>query len=127
MEICNEVSLKKENITIEVNYKEIEEDINKMNNIKKNIENEITKINNIKKMVTFWRWKKYEDFNHKIEVFQVKIINKIFYDGKVALKGVSFNLYKNEIFCLLLGHDDTGKSILINYEYVHNIICYLMI
>ena len=46
MEICNEESLKKENITIEENSKEIEEDIKKMNNIKGNIENEITNINN---------------------------------------------------------------------------------
>ena len=46
MEICNEESLKKENITIEENDKEIEEDINKMNKIKDNIENEITNINN---------------------------------------------------------------------------------
>jgi len=46
LEIYNEESLRKENITIEENSKEIEKDINKMNNIKEKIENEITNINN---------------------------------------------------------------------------------
>ena len=46
MDIYNEESLKKENITIEENDKAIEEDIKKMNKIKDNIENEITNINN---------------------------------------------------------------------------------
>ena len=41
LDIFNEESLKKENITIEENSKEIEEDIKKMNTIKEKIENEI--------------------------------------------------------------------------------------
>ena len=45
LEICDEESLRKENITILENDKEIEKDIKQMNNIKENIENEITKIN----------------------------------------------------------------------------------
>ena len=45
MEICDEESLEKENITIEGDSKEIEEDIKKINKIKENIENEITNIN----------------------------------------------------------------------------------
>ena len=46
LDIYNEESLKKENITIEENSKKIEEDIKKMNKIKDNIEIEITNINN---------------------------------------------------------------------------------
>ena len=46
MEIFNEESVIKENITIEGKSEEIEKDIKKMNNIKKNIENEIININN---------------------------------------------------------------------------------
>ena len=46
LEISDEESLEKENITIEESDKEIEEDIKKMNNIKEKIENEITNINN---------------------------------------------------------------------------------
>ena len=64
MEICNEESLKKENITIEENSKEIEEDIKKMNKIKDNIENEITNINNtydeVYKEITEYFIKKHE-------------------------------------------------------------------
>ena len=45
LEICDEESLKKENIIIEDYSKEIEEDIKKINKIKENIENEITNIN----------------------------------------------------------------------------------
>ena len=47
LKIDDEESLKKENITIEENSKEIEEDLQKMNNIKEKIENEITNINTV--------------------------------------------------------------------------------
>jgi len=46
LEIFNEESVKKENITIEGKYEEIEKDIIKMKNIKEKIENEIIYINN---------------------------------------------------------------------------------
>ena len=46
IEIFNEESVIKENITIEGKSEEIEKDIKKMNNIKENIENEIININN---------------------------------------------------------------------------------
>ena len=57
--------------------------------------------------------KKYNEFNQKSDILQIKGIHKIFEDGKNALNGVTFNLYKNEIFALL-GHNGAGKTTLIN-------------
>ena len=57
--------------------------------------------------------KMYKDFNKKSDILQIKGIHKIFEDGKNALNGVTFNLYKNEIF-VLLGHNGAGKTTLIN-------------
>ena len=47
MEISNEESLKKENITLEYSAKEFNDLVQKINNLKENIENDIDKINNL--------------------------------------------------------------------------------
>ena len=82
---------------------------------KTNINDETKRGNNnvISSYEYFETEKKYNVFNQKSDIFQIKDIHKIFEDGKNALNGVTFNLYKNEIFALL-GHNGAGKTTLFN-------------
>ena len=55
----------------------------------------------------------YRDMTGKDDVMKVRDLVKKFDDGKVAVKGVSINFYKDEIFALL-GHNGAGKSTMIS-------------
>ena len=55
----------------------------------------------------------YKDMTEKDDVMKVRDLVKKFDDGKVAVKGVSINFYKDEIFALL-GHNGAGKSTMIS-------------
>ena len=55
----------------------------------------------------------YKDMTQKDDVMKVRNLVKKFDDGKVAVKGVSINFYKDEIFALL-GHNGAGKSTMIS-------------
>ena len=81
---------------------------------KTNINGRGNEINNvINSNEYFENEKKYNEFHQKSDILQINDIHKIFEDGKNALNGVTFNLYKNEIFALL-GHNGAGKTTLIN-------------
>ena len=55
----------------------------------------------------------YRNMTDKADVLQIINLVKEFSDGKVAVNGVSLNLYKNEIFALL-GHNGAGKTTMIS-------------
>ena len=55
----------------------------------------------------------YRNMTDQADVLKIINLVKKFSDGKVAVKGVSLNLYKNEIFALL-GHNGAGKTTMIS-------------
>ena len=55
----------------------------------------------------------YKDKTGKKDSLKVRKLVKQFDDGKVAVNGVSLNLYRDEIFALL-GHNGAGKSTMIS-------------
>ena len=55
----------------------------------------------------------YKDRTGKKDSMKIRKLVKQFDDGKVAVNGVSLNLYRDEIFALL-GHNGAGKSTMIS-------------
>jgi ATP-binding cassette subfamily A (ABC1) protein 3 len=55
----------------------------------------------------------YQDRTGKKDSMKIRKLVKRFDDGKVAVNGVSLNLYRDEIFALL-GHNGAGKSTMIS-------------
>jgi ATP-binding cassette subfamily A (ABC1) protein 3 len=56
----------------------------------------------------------YQERLNDGDCLKIENLKKEFDDGKVAIDGLSLNLYKNEIFALL-GHNGAGKSTTITY------------
>ena len=88
MEIFNEESVIKENITIVGKSEEIEKDIKNMNNIKENIENEIVNINNtydkVYKEITEGCIRKHEQlayWNYIVFIQKLVLIDFYFFDS----------------------------------------------
>ena len=112
---------KNENLEININNAENKEyiinKISKENSSKRKLNN--GKIGNREKIINnknseyFESEEKYEEYNQSNDVLKIRNIHKIFENGKVALNGISFNLYRNEIFALL-GHNGAGKTTIIN-------------
>ena len=73
--------------------------------------NEISKNNSNNNNSNFFQSE--ENYPSSIEKIQIKNIEKTFDNEKKVLKGISLNLYKNEIFALL-GENGAGKSTLIS-------------
>ena len=55
----------------------------------------------------------YKDKTNPGDILKIRNIIKTFSDGKTAVKNVSLNFYKDEIFALL-GHNGAGKTTLIS-------------
>lgn len=98
-------------------------EINKINDINASPNHDFAKIlnkNNQKSNNSFVfdniNFQDESNYTNKIKegnYIQIRNVQKVFQDGKKALNGVNFNLYKDEIFALL-GHNGAGKSTLIN-------------
>ena len=97
------------------NKKEMKGFLKKIKASKKNIENSINsnKENYVESPQiqgnNFQSEQNYQENLENGECLQIRDLKKVFDDGKVAVDGLSLNLYNQEIFALL-GHNGAGKS-----------------
>ena len=88
----------------------LEKDSSKQNNI---ISTQKENTNQLKRSTSKFESEEiYEDKNIN-EIFEIRDLVKKFSDGKIAVKGISLNFYKDEIFALL-GHNGAGKTTFIS-------------
>ena len=108
----NDINDNKNTMIIEINNR-IEKYNDEIMNSKYVFHNKrINSNSNDKNNYYFEETKQYENYVTNKDVLEIENIKKSF-GNKIVLNGLSFKLYRNEIF-VLLGHNGAGKTVLLN-------------